>query len=148
MLQFKLKARALTRPRKVCSRQQIISPQPQTAPIGFLRLPINRRVRTRIKGKDKDKVKTRAMDRGKDKSRVRGKARGKVVVVEAEAVEAKGTILATKQDKTNKSLFPGKLAPAAVRKAMMQATALFKTAALSHTPRSLHSTSKWRMTPS
>src|SRR5436305_9816793 len=98
MLQLKLKPGTLTKPLKACSRQRIISPQPQPAPTDFPRLPLNHKVRTRIKGK----VKARAMGRGKAKSKVRGKVR--VVAVDAEAVQAKATILATKQGKTNKSL--------------------------------------------
>src|ERR1051326_5493461 len=146
MPQLRPRLIASTRLRKACNRRQIRSLQPRMVPAHSKGTRIKARGKTgrarHSRGKVRDKVRTRV--RVKVRTRVKGKGkvrdRGKEVVV-----EEKGIGLAASLDRTSRSLCQGKLALAAAHKAMMATMGSSRTAVLSLTRRSLHSTTKWHM---
>src|ERR1051326_2989055 len=138
MPQLRLRLIASTRLRKACNRRQIRSLQPRMVPAH------SKGTRIKVRGKTGRARHSRGRVKGKVRTRVRGKVkvrdRGKGVVV-----EEKGIVLAASLDRTSRSLYQGKLALAAAHKAMMATMGLSRTAVLSLTRRSLHSTTKWHM---
>src|SRR5438874_8862113 len=131
MPRLKRSPTASTRSHKVCNSRLMRSPPQRMAP--------DHRTRGNNRARDNN--------RDKDSNKDRGNNRARKAMVARAIKEGREITLATNRGKTNQSLYQGRLAPEPARRAMMAATASFRTEAPYHILKSSRSTTRWHTMP-